>query len=84
MTWMESLEDVEIESLHADGQKYIVIHSEDGELDVEQLPEGAREVHGTVHIVKEIDVEVLDEAHELHGEGEREVIIIKKKAGEEI
>ena len=84
MTWMERLEDVEIESLHEGGQKFIVISSEDGDFDVEQLPEGAHEVHGTVHIVKEIDVEVLDEAHEMHGDGEHEVIIIKKKVGEEI
>lgn len=84
VTWMESLEDVEIESLREGGQKFIVIHSEDGELDVEQLPEGAHEVHGTVHIVKEIDVEVLDEAHEMHGDGEHEVIIIKKNIGEKI
>ena len=84
MTWMEDLENVEIESLHEHGQKFIVISGEDGEFDVEQLPEGAHEVHGTVHIVKEIDVEVLDEAHELHGDGEREVVIIKKKVGDEI
>jgi hypothetical protein len=84
MTWMESLEDVEIESLQEGGQKFIVISTEDGEFDVEQLPEGAHEVHGTVHIVKEIDVEVLDEVGEMHGDGEHEVIIIKKKVGEEI
>ena len=84
MTWMESLEDVEIESLHEGGQKFIVISTEDGDFDVEQLPEGAHEAHGTVHIVKEMDVEVLDEAHGMHGDGEHEVIIIKKKVGEEI
>ena len=84
MTWVEGLEDLEIESLHEHGQKYIVINSEDGEFDVEQLPEGAHEIHGSVHIVKDIDVEVLDELHELHGAGEREVIIIKKEIGDEI
>ena len=84
MTWMESLEDVEIESLQEGGQKFIVISTEDGEFDVEQLPEGAHEVHGTVHVVKEIDVEVLDEFGEIHGDGEHEVIIIKKKVGDEI
>jgi hypothetical protein len=60
---------------------------EDGEWDVEVLGEGAHEVHGIVHIVEEIDTEVLEElheAHELYGDAEREIIIIKKKAGDEI
>lgn len=84
MTWVEGLEDVEIDSLHEHGQKFIVIAGEGGDIDIEQLSESAHEVHGTVHIVKEIDVEVLEEVHELHGDGEREVVIIKKKVGDEI
>ena len=57
---------------------------EDGEWDVEQLADGAHEVHGTVHIVKDIDVEVLDEVDGMHGDVEREIVIIKKKVGDEI
>jgi hypothetical protein len=82
MTWMERLEDVEIDALQEGGQKFIVISGEDGEFEVEQLPEGVHEAHGSVHIVRDIDVEVLDEADEMHGE--HEVIIIKQKVGDEI
>lgn len=73
-----------------DGEKkFIVIKGEDEEWDVEMLPDGAHEVHGTVHIVREFSEDMdLGDLHEAHGdlhEGvEHDVIIIKKKLEDEI
>lgn len=57
----------------------------DGDWDVEVLSGHPVEAHGTVHIVREIsDIEPGDLDDDLHGEHDREVIIIKKKIEDEI
>lgn len=75
------LVDIDVETLHKGERKVIVIKGDGEEWDVEMLPEGAHEVHGAVHIVKELDGVELGELHEEHN---REVIIIKKKHEDEI
>lgn len=78
---VSELVDIDVETLHKGEHKVVVIKGEGEEWDVEMLPEGAHEVHGTVHIVKELDDVELGELHEEH---HREVIIIKKKQEDEI
>lgn len=80
---MATIEDIDIDTLHDNGHKFIFIGDEEGDLDVdvEMLEDGAHQVHGAVHIVKKFDGEDLGELHE---GGEHEVIIIKKKVEDEI
>ena len=66
---------------HIDGDhKYIVIHDENGDIDVEALADGPHEAHGTVHVIRKHGEDVDIELHEEH---ESEIIIIKK-SGDEI
>ena len=81
LTAISGLEDIDVETIHKDGHKFIVVQGEDEEWDVEVLGEGPHEAHGTVHIVREFEDA---EPGELHGEHDREVIIIKKKVEDEI
>lgn len=73
--------DIDIKQFHGGDQKIIVMRGEDEEWEVESLGEGAHEVHGTLHIVREFDELDADEMHEEH---ERKVIVIRKGSEDEI
>lgn len=80
---MAAIEDIEIDKIHTDGHEVIIVRGDgdDVDYDVEVLEDGAHEVHGTVHIVKEFEDVDVDDLHEAHN---REVIIIRKKIEDEI
>lgn len=78
--WISEDGDFDI-TKHVDGEgKFIVIHGENGEIDVEALADGPHEAHGTVHVIRKHGEDVDIELREEH---EKEIIIIKK-SGDEI
>ena len=81
LTWISEHGDFDITKYTDGDHKFIVVHGEGEEWDVESLPEGPHEAHGTVHVIRKHG----DGEHvEFHQERDREVIIIRKEAGDEI
>jgi hypothetical protein len=59
MTWISESEDFDVEAIHKDGGKFIIVQGDDEDWDVEVLEDGAHEVHGELHEAGEHEVIII-------------------------